>query len=59
MVGLIILMVLVGLYFLPTAIAAQRSHPNIWPIAIVNFFLGWSVLGWVAALVMASWQVRR
>ncbi len=40
-------------YMLPWAIAATRGKPNHAAVAIVNFFLGWSLIGWVVALVMA------
>jgi Superinfection immunity protein len=41
------------LYFLPWGIAAHRHHPNIVGIAVLNFFLGWSLIGWVIALIWA------
>lgn len=40
-------------YMLPWAIAATRGKSNHAAVAIVNFFLGWSLIGWVVALVMA------
>lgn len=40
-------------YFLPTIIGAARHKTNLVGIFLVNFFLGWSVIGWVVALVMA------
>jgi Superinfection immunity protein/Protein of unknown function (DUF2510) len=40
-------------YMLPWAIAASRGKSNHGAIGLVNFFLGWSVLGWIAAMVMA------
>jgi len=40
-------------YFVPTLIALFRSHPNGWPILVINFFLGWTLIGWVVALAMA------
>ena len=39
------------LFFLPTVIALLRNHHNWVPIALVNVLLGWTVLGWVVALV--------
>lgn len=42
-----------GLYFLPTIIAAARSKTNLVGILLVNFLLGWSVIGWIVALVWA------
>lgn len=41
------------LYMLPWAVAASRNKSNTGAIALINLFLGWSVIGWVVALVMA------
>jgi hypothetical protein len=41
------------LYFLPSIIALARSKRDIVAILLLNFFLGWSVVGWVIALVWA------
>jgi Superinfection immunity protein len=45
---------LVGLYFLPTIVAASRKVPNVGSIAVINVFLGWTLVGWVVALAMAA-----
>lgn len=42
-----------ALYLLPTYEAWRNQHPNLTAIALVNIFLGWSVLGWVVAVVWA------
>jgi hypothetical protein len=42
-----------ALYFLPTIIAVARRKRNGWAIFALNFLLGWSFIGWVAALVWA------
>ena len=47
-------LVLVGLYFLPTIIAFRRHVPNAGSVAVINTFLGWSLIGWVVSLAMAS-----
>lgn len=44
--GLITLMI----YFLPTFVAILRKHPNLAAIFIINLFLGWSLVAWVASL---------
>lgn len=44
---------LVTLHFLPTIVARHRKHKNIKAIFVLNLFLGWTLLGWVAALVWA------
>lgn len=42
-----------ALYLLPTFEAWKREHPNMTPVVLVNIFLGWTLIGWVAAMVMA------
>lgn len=46
-----ILLVILILYFVPAMIATARNHPNRTPIFMLNLFLGWTFLGWVAALI--------
>jgi hypothetical protein len=40
-------------YMLPWAIAATRGKSNAMSIGLLNFLLGWTVIGWIVALVMA------
>ena len=40
-------------HFIPTFIAYRRAHPRKIPILLVNLFLGWTGIGWIAALVWA------
>jgi ABC-type sugar transport system permease subunit len=40
-------------YFLPFAIAFKRKRVNSGAIFALNLFLGWSLIGWVVALVWA------
>jgi hypothetical protein len=44
---------LLGLYCLPGLIAYRRGHPKRVAIGALNLLLGWTFLGWVAALVWA------
>ena len=44
------------MYFLPTIMALVRSKRDTAAIFVLNFFLGWSVIGWVIALVWALKQ---
>lgn len=44
---------LLGLYMLPTIIAAARKHPKTGGVAILNILVGWTFIGWIAALYMA------
>ncbi|WP_439629024.1 superinfection immunity protein [Gemmata sp.] len=41
------------IYFLPTFVAVSRGHRNTVAIFLLNFFLGWLLVGWVGALVWA------
>ena len=45
--------VFIGLYMLPTYEAYRNKQPNMTAIAMVNVLLGWSLIGWVVALVWA------
>jgi len=40
-------------YMLPWAIAVTRGRSNHGAIGLINLFLGWSVIGWIVAMVMA------
>jgi len=44
------------MYFLPSLIALVRSKRDILAIFLLNLFLGWSVIGWIIALV---WAVKQ
>jgi len=39
------------LYFLPFLIASLRRHKNVLAIFFLNLALGWTFLGWIAALI--------
>jgi hypothetical protein len=49
----IILAIVTAGYFLPWMIAALRGKSNSWSVFWVNFLLGWTIIGWIIALVMA------
>ncbi|MGI8667239.1 MAG: superinfection immunity protein [Jatrophihabitans sp.] len=40
-------------YLLPWAIAASRGKSNSLAVGLINFLLGWTVIGWIVSLVMA------
>jgi T4 superinfection immunity protein len=55
MVGVVVLVtVLFGppIYLFPTIIALIRRN-RIGEVAVINFFLGWTLVGWVYALALA------
>jgi len=49
----IIVAILSAGYMLPWAIAAYRGSANVWAVFWVNLLLGWTVVGWIVALVMS------
>ena len=44
----------VVVYFLPLIIAVNRGHEDRTRIGVLNLLLGWTVIGWIAALVWAT-----
>ena len=51
--GFVVLIGLFALYLLPGIVAHKRRHPNETAILVLNLLLGWTLLGWVGALVWA------
>lgn len=47
----LLFILLIGLYFVPWLISLSRKHNNSGAIAILNIFLGWTVIGWLVALI--------
>jgi len=43
-----------AMYFLPSIIALARNKRDTLAIFLLNLFLGWSVIGWIVALVWAA-----
>jgi len=41
------------IYFAPAYYARKRGHKNATPIFILNLFLGWTLVAWVACLAWA------
>jgi len=49
----ILAMATMALYPLPVLIGCARRIPDIAAVAVINILLGWTLIGWVAALAMA------
>lgn len=47
------------LYFAPSIVADRRKRPDTLMLALFNFCLGWTVLGWLLALHWALGPVTR
>lgn len=57
--GLIIaFMILLELYLLPTRIAIQKRHTQLFLVVVINLLLGETIIGWIIALAIASAQRR-
>jgi len=54
---IIIILAIIGfvVYGLPSIIAYRKHHPKENAIIIINFFLGWTIIGWVICL---AWAVQ-
>jgi hypothetical protein len=53
--SLLLILVLLSLfvYFIPTLVAESRGHNQRGAIFILNLLFGWSFIGWVLALIWA------
>lgn len=51
---ILMLLVIVVIYLLPTLIAFGRDHPRRQDVAVVNILFGWTLIGWIAAFLWAS-----
>jgi uncharacterized membrane protein YGL010W len=50
--GVVMVVVLGLLYLLPTFLAFARTSQRRFRVLTVNVLLGWTVIGWIAALIM-------
>ena len=41
-------------YLFPAILASSRKHANSTPICLLNIFLGWTFIGWIAALIWST-----
>src|SRR5262249_49345957 len=56
--GAVTIPLFLGAYFMPSLIAFLRQHHNTDVICTVNILLGWTALGWVAALIWSFTAVK-
>lgn len=50
--GGVIIVALVLLYFLPSMLALAGGKRRKWKIIAVNVLAGWTVVGWIASMIM-------
>jgi hypothetical protein len=60
MEGLAVLVMLIAalFYFVPAIVAGTREHHQTFAIVILNIVGGWTLVGWVVALVWACTEVK-
>ncbi len=51
---LIVAIIALALYFLPWINSMVSKHHNSGAILVLNLFLGWTIIGWIAALVWSA-----
>ena len=56
---IVIVVVSITIYLLPSWIASNRNHHQKSAIFALNFFLGWTFVGWVIALVWALTAINK
>lgn len=49
----LIFIILAVMYFLPSLCALSQKHKNKSAIFLLNFFTGWTFIGWVISIVWA------
>jgi hypothetical protein len=55
LIGAFLMIAISGfIYFLPTIIAVRRKHRNDVGVLLVNLFFGWTLIGWVGALIWST-----
>jgi T4 superinfection immunity protein len=53
-IAIIILMLLATIYMLPTLIALFRDMPQRDTIAVLNLVFGWTLVGWIVTMILAT-----
>jgi len=52
-ITVVLLILIVILYMLPSLLAYGRQHPRRQELLILNILLGWTLIGWIAAFLWA------
>ena len=55
----VVIIVFVMMYLSPTMIAVGKNARRMWEITALNFFLGWTIIGWIVALVWSLLATER
>src|SRR5262245_60342146 len=49
-----VLFLALAMYFFPTILAIKKNSPHTTAVVILNIFFGFTLLGWIVALVLAG-----
>jgi len=52
--GLILILIAGFFYFLPTVLATSNKKRNAGAVFLLNLLLGWTLIGWIVALVWGA-----
>jgi cytochrome c biogenesis protein CcdA len=53
-INVILLILIAGLYMLPTFVASARDHPRRRAIGLLNILFGWTLIGWFLLFLWAA-----
>ena len=51
--------IMIIIYFIPTGIAIKKEHVDKSNIILLNVLVGWTLIGWIVALVWAARTVEK
>jgi hypothetical protein len=51
---IIYVLLILGAYFIPSINAYSKKKRNKGAVLTLNFFLGWTVIGWIVALIWST-----
>ena len=49
-----LILIVLAMYWLPSIIGYYRRTPDIVRVVVTNALLGWTVVGWLVAMVLAA-----
>lgn len=52
------ILIWIAVWMIPAVVAYYREHHNKTAILLVTVLLGWTVIGWIAALIWSVTAVR-
>jgi hypothetical protein len=55
---LVLTAIAAAVYLLPVLVGLARRVPDIGSVAVINILLGWTLVGWAAALALALRSVN-